>query len=855
MLAINFANDKFIPAPLPDICMPRHSLIKLYNRISENRLAVVCAPPGYGKTVSCLLWVKSTGRKSVWIGLDEYDNSPLVFYRLFCTGILSTQPDNVKMAEILNSKAFQFAPVEYTIHFLSRWTQDEQTYTLILDDLHTITNKEILRSLPFILKRLPHSFEMLLLSRGALPEELNDLIESRRPVMITEKELAFSMEEIQKYYSSLGTDITEVQAQKILDTTGGWAIGISALSKGRESEPAQVRGHILENYIDKKIWAKWDEELRDFMLVTAVADEMNAELCVILTGKKNAKMILDGLVTQNSFVTKSSGSTYQYHRLFLDFLRGKQKEHPDINVQLLNLKIAQWYHEREDFFTALAYYVKAQNYDGINRCMDQLNSMYLDINVEEWLNYDTVFIFEKLSDEFIKENIRLVMEYAWVNFMNGNAEATLRYMDMLNDYLDYSHNQNALTDINIIGMAGIIRFVDFRHNIYEYAEAFSEQLKSMTKEKREAISMHTNTITQNLPMIHRSFCDCLEIITDMDKKLQAIREAFGLFFGKEVDLFCDCVRAGLYYERNELEKAHETITLVQCSIRKDTRLEIRFGIFMILSQILYAMGKKKESQGAKLHFFERMKQENALYLRANFSAISTKHKLWDADKEAAKIWLEQYFVTDDPSLRFYKLYQYFTTVRAYIVLSTPDKALEYIEQLKKLSADYHRPLDAAEAAVLQGVLEWAIGAKKEATQTIEGVLQAMQPYRVIRIIADEGAAVLPILKKISAKTERADYRGTLDNRYVKQVFLCAYQVSKRHRGITLYLADKPVKLSKQQRHILTLLAQGYKNAEIVDMTGLTINTIKAHTKQVYLKLNVNRAADAVLEAKRLGLIE
>ena len=229
------------------------------------------------------------GRKSVWIGLDEYDNSPLVFYRLFCTGILSTQPDNVKMAEILNSKAFQFAPVEYTIHFLSRWTQDEQTYTLILDDLHTITNKEILRSLPFILKRLPHSFEMLLLSRGALPEELNDLIESRRPVMITEKELAFSMEEIQKYYSSLGTDITEVQAQKILDTTGGWAIGISALSKGRESEPAQVRGHILENYIDKKIWAKWDEELRDFMLVTAVADEMNAELCVILTGKKTQK--------------------------------------------------------------------------------------------------------------------------------------------------------------------------------------------------------------------------------------------------------------------------------------------------------------------------------------------------------------------------------------------------------------------------------------------------------------------------------------------------------------------------------------------------------------------------------------
>ncbi|MBP7174691.1 MAG: hypothetical protein KBA53_00540 [Thermoclostridium sp.] len=855
MLAINFANDKFKPASLPEMCMPRRDLLKLYDRISETRLAVVCAPPGYGKTVSCLLWVKSMGRKSVWIGLDEYDNSPLVFYRLFCTGILSTQPDNLKMAEILNSKAFQFAPVEYTIHFLSRWTQDDQSYTFILDDFHAITNKEILRSLPFILKRLPHSFDILLLSRGALPEELNDLIESRNPVMITEKELAFSMEEIQKYYSALGTDITEVQAQNILNTTGGWAIGISALSKGGDSEPAQGGGHILENYIDKKIWAKWNEELREFMLVTAVADEMDAELCAILTGKKNANMILDGLVTQNSFVTKSSGGTYQYHRLLLKFLRDKQKEHPDINVRLLNMKVARWYQGRGDFFTALVYYVKAENHDGINWCMDELNSMYQDISVEEWLNNDTVFIFEKLSDDFIKENIRLVMEYVWVNFINGNADTSLKYMDMLNDYLNYAHNQNTLINNSIIGTAAIIRFADFRRSLHEYAQAFSEQVRTMSKEKRDAIRMHTNTITQNFPMVHRSICDCLEIIPDMGKRLQAIREAFGPFLGKEVDLFCDCVKAGLYYEQNELEKAHETITLVQCSIRKDTRLEIQFGVFMILSQILYAMGKKKESESAKLHFFERIKQENALYLRANFSAVSTKHRLWDADKEAAKIWLEQYFVTDDPSLRFYKLYQYFTAVRAYIVLSKPDEALEYIEQLKKLSADYHRPLDAAEAAVLQGALEWATGAKKEAERTIEGVLQAMQPYHAIRIIADEGAAVLPILKKISAKTERADYQGTLDSHYVKQVFLCAYQVSKRHRGITAHLADKPVKLSRQQKHILTLLAQGYKNAEVVSMTGLTINTVKAHTKQVYLKLNVNRAADAVLEAKRLGLIE
>ena len=135
MTAINFINDKFIPTPLPEICAPRKELLNLYHKAAENRLAVVCAPAGYGKTVSTLLWIRDSGRRSIWIGLDEYDNAPFVFYKLFCTGILSVQPDNVKMQEILNSKAFYSSPVDHTINFLLEFAQDEGTYVLALDDL------------------------------------------------------------------------------------------------------------------------------------------------------------------------------------------------------------------------------------------------------------------------------------------------------------------------------------------------------------------------------------------------------------------------------------------------------------------------------------------------------------------------------------------------------------------------------------------------------------------------------------------------------------------------------------------------------------------------------------------------
>lgn len=151
----------------------------LFDRASDNRVTAVCAPAGYGKTVSTLLWIQASGRRSVWIGLDEYDNAPLCFYKMFCNGIRSAQPDNERDERFFTATPSNSTPVEHTINLLAEFVQDGQAYVLVLDDLHTITNKQILKSLPFILKRMPHSFDILILSRLSLPEEFSEFMESR----------------------------------------------------------------------------------------------------------------------------------------------------------------------------------------------------------------------------------------------------------------------------------------------------------------------------------------------------------------------------------------------------------------------------------------------------------------------------------------------------------------------------------------------------------------------------------------------------------------------------------------------------------------------------------------------------
>lgn len=61
-----------------------------------------------------------------------------------------------------------------------------------------------------------------------------------------------------------------------------------------------------------------------------------------------------------------------------------------------------------------------------------------------------------------------------------------------------------------------------------------------------------------------------------------------------------------------------------------------------------------------------------------------------------------------------------------------------------------------------------------------------------------------------------------------------------------------VKLSKQQRKMLKLLAEGYKNAEIAKMTNVTVHTVKFHLSAAYRKLGVTNAKDAVKIAKQKG---
>jgi NarL family two-component system response regulator LiaR len=62
-------------------------------------------------------------------------------------------------------------------------------------------------------------------------------------------------------------------------------------------------------------------------------------------------------------------------------------------------------------------------------------------------------------------------------------------------------------------------------------------------------------------------------------------------------------------------------------------------------------------------------------------------------------------------------------------------------------------------------------------------------------------------------------------------------------------------ISKRELEVLSLMAEGLSNDEIAQKLFVSLNTIKTHSSNLFLKLEVKRRTQAVEKARRLKIIQ
>ncbi len=82
-----------------------------------------------------------------------------------------------------------------------------------------------------------------------------------------------------------------------------------------------------------------------------------------------------------------------------------------------------------------------------------------------------------------------------------------------------------------------------------------------------------------------------------------------------------------------------------------------------------------------------------------------------------------------------------------------------------------------------------------------------------------------------------------------QKFRQAVETKKKRRK-----TNPELELSARELTTLKLMAENLTNKEIAERTFVSINTVKTHLKNIFIKLDANNRSDAVTRAKKMGLL-
>ena len=842
----------------PEAQVPRTALMQLLDSFLDKRVIYIHAPAGFGKTVSSILWLEYrkelAGTKSAWINLDAYCNKTSSFCERFVSELAGLRPDNTELQKLLKHPSFTTAPVEFTIRALSAFKNDFNECIIVFDDLHNINNEETLKLIPDLLKRLPANCIALLLSREAPSDSFSEIVAKDELDVVDARYLQFSSNEIKSLFENSGQFISPAQADEIRNLTGGWAIGIRAMLLSNESSyNINLADRYFDNFIKTHVWERWDDRIRNFMTLISVAEELTPEYCRWLTEKdktlKNAdsaKLLL-GLARENAFLRKSGANTYRFHDLFRDFLLKMLAERGENEKNKQYIRAGDWFYNKADYFRAIEYYLKGGNDDGIAGSLHKMYDSHKSPSASVQETLQTIRI--SVNDEIVKKHPFLLEVQVWSAYVEGRVDEFETYLDRYYKQFPKIVLHNPRSAVNMIQF----RCVDYRINLIQTMKTlhrmpFKGNFKAATP-----------SITQNMPLFHRSCRDFSELSVDMEKNITLFGDSIGVVIGEEFNAVRECLYAGFYYERGKLNEAEEHALAACASIPDDCSSEIIFCSMMILASVLIAKGRKAEAETIIKNIKDIIEIKKALYLNANFQAFLVRIKLSGGDKKAAANWLQNNSTKLLDSPMFFKLYQHFTTARAYIVMENYTDALLFLQKILTLCRRYKRTIDIIEANVLIAIVYWQRGRTGHGQETaLDYLTQAAAvagEYGFTQVFTNEGADIVNMLHRMQKRVVQKGHTWDVPAGFVKTLYFAAAAESKRSKGLTGGRVSDKVSFTDKQVLVMRLMCEGRSRSEIAEIMGLKPNGVKSHTTLIYKKLDVSGNLEAVMRIKELGILK
>jgi LuxR family transcriptional regulator, maltose regulon positive regulatory protein len=318
-------------------------------------LILVVAPAGYGKTTAVRAWAEHSGSALAWVTLDAGDNEPARLWTYVATAVDRIRNGLGRRA--LNRLRRSGFGVDVAIdEVMNGIAEFGRPFTLVLDDLQTVTDRECLASLDYAIERLPPNAWLIVVTRADPALELARLRGRAALAEVRAGDLAFTAAEARELLvDRAGLELDDEQIEVLRSRTEGWpaALYLAALwLRSVEDLDRAVHEfggghrHVAE-YLSHEVLASLDADRRSFLLRVAVLGSLTAELCDAVLGRSDSAAVLGELEDSNMFVLSlERREWFRVHALFADFATAQLGAVEPTVPQMIHRRAAEWLRSR-----------------------------------------------------------------------------------------------------------------------------------------------------------------------------------------------------------------------------------------------------------------------------------------------------------------------------------------------------------------------------------------------------------------------------------------------------------------------------------------------------------------------------
>ncbi|MEJ2209121.1 MAG: LuxR C-terminal-related transcriptional regulator, partial [Anaerolineae bacterium] len=756
---------------------------------------------------------------------------------------------------------------------------------LALDDYHLIATQAIHDALAFLLEHMPPQMHLAIATREDPHLPLARLRARGQLAEVRAGDLRFSSAEAAQFLNQvMGLNLSAQDVAALERRTEGWIAGLqlAAVSmQGREDVTALVQSfagshrYVLD-YLVEEVLEQQPAAMQDFVLQTSVLEMLTGALCNALTGRNDGQATLERLVRANLFIVPLDEERrwYRYHHLFADLLRQRLRAAtawpastaiPGIGE--LHIRASAWYEANGLPMHAFHHAAAAGDVERAARLMEgeklPVHHRSAVTPILTWLDSLPKATLDAYPSLRI-ERARMLLALGQTSAVEENLQAAEASLAAAANRPEAEWDDASR---DLVGRMAALRatvalsqhqgediFVQSRRALH-YLHPQNQYYRASTSYKlgyayqlqgdwvaagdaySEALSISQESGDIFIQILATDAMGWVQAAgTQLFQAAESFQHVLELFADQPLPIASEAHSglARILYEWNELDRAQwHGEQALELALQYESNIDIPVSCQVFLARLKLTRGELAGATDLLAQADAAVREHNFSRLVPEVTAARVQALLLQGDVAAAA---ELTRANDVP----------LSKARVYLAQGDASAALATLAPLREQAEAKNWVDQRLNVMILQALAYQLAGDSALAFDTLHDLLSLAEPGGYVRSFVDEGPPMARLLYDAIAHGVASDYVHRL---------LAKFGAAGTEQTGPSTAAAANVELieplSERELEFLCLIAEGLTNPEIASRLFLSLNTVKAHTRNIYGKLGVHNRTQAVARARAL----